>query len=208
MVGMNESSKDTTRTGQDPASQTSWQLAFAYDQREDRLLLTVATGIIGPDGRIEPQQAHDVLVTRRLAGRLIDGFASLLERTSAVAAKAPADMREDIILLEHQGAIAPGKPRAESAAPDPDQDQDQDHDRVPPARQFSGLLDAIDIGIRPTSFELALKTGGTVVTHFAVTRVELHRILEILSRHAENAGWNLTPQASWMAPGETSITLN
>ena len=82
------------------------QLTFAYSESEDRLTLLARDAAGG---------AVHVLLTRRLTERLINGLAQLLEQSSPLAQTAPADLRSDIILMEHQDALfGEGRAQAES----------------------------------------------------------------------------------------------
>ncbi|WP_164550267.1 hypothetical protein, partial [Devosia equisanguinis] len=80
-------------------------LTIAYSAVEDRLVVWL---------RGQEQQLVPLLFTRRLSALLINGLAGILARSSPAAAQAPAALRDDVILMEHQGAMA------QSAAPTPD----------------------------------------------------------------------------------------
>jgi len=71
-------------------------LSLSYNIAEDRLII-IATG--------QNKARLALLLTRRLTERLINGLAALLEKSSVVAARAPAELRGDVVLLEHQVAL-------------------------------------------------------------------------------------------------------
>lgn len=161
-------------------------LRFAYSEAEDRLTLLAA------DAR---GQAVHVTLTRRLTDRLVNGLAQLLERSNALAVQAPAELRDDIVLMEHQDALygQGAAPQAEAVAlPD-----------LPAPR----LVGAIDITVTPATFEIGLRDAGPLVA-LSLDRRQVHRIVEALGQHAEAAGWNIAVAAAWLEPGQTEIVLN
>lgn len=182
----------------------SYSLSFTYDPRADRILLavTLASG--------DEQRRRLLLMTRRLTGRLVDGLAQLLEKTSPVAAQAPADVRDDIILFEHQDAVGSGadeQPGAGQGAARP----------LPPGSTSNAgaaavLLDTVDVTVKPTRFDLTFKAGQDALS-ISVSRAELHRLVEVLSRQAAHAAWNLAPETAWLSrlgvgPETASLTVN
>ena len=177
-------------------------LTVAYGETEDRLTLVAADA--GGRG------VHAAL-TRRLTERVVNGLAGLLERSSAVAVQAPAEMRDDIILMEHQGALygrgvdkgadtgAGGNP----AAPDGDAAGAAPADLPPPL-----LLTAVDVTVTPATFEIRMRAGATPLIALSVDRLGAHRIVETLGQRAEAAGWHIALDAAWLDPGHTEIVLN
>ena len=69
---------------------------FGYDAVEDRLLLDC----IGGDA------ARTLLLTRRITRRLLHGFANALETSSPAVRRAPAEVRREVIALEHFSSLA------------------------------------------------------------------------------------------------------
>lgn len=166
-------------------------LHFAYNEHEDRLTLLAANS--------QGQGVH-VALTRRLTDRLINGLAQLLEQSSAVAVQAPAEMRDDIILMEHQTALfGQGEPAADREAEPSNQITSL------PAPQ---LVTAMDINITPATFEIQMRSGETPLIHLSLNRMKVHQLVEVLSQRAESAGWNIAVGAAWMEPGQTKIVLN
>lgn len=172
---------------------TAVSLSVMYHPGEDRLVC-VAAGSDG--GRLA------LMVTRRLAIRLVNGFARLLERTSAAALEAPARARGDIVMFEHQGALASAAgPAPASAAPAPE---------APPAQAQmpTQLLDAIDVKVHPDRFALTLKSGAQELARMQVSRHDLHRLLALLRRKCDEAAWHVPIETGWLDLEAGSMTLN
>jgi len=152
-------------------------------------------------------------VTRRLTGRLVNGFAHLLERTSSAAQEAPERARGDIVMFEHQGAIASGAQptQASGSSPIPETategatgtSQGPETKRLP-----SVLMDAIDVKVTPTLFVLILKSDGNAVAQMEVTRADLHRLLALLRRKCDEADWDIKTETRWLDLDAGSMTLN
>ncbi|MCJ2074291.1 hypothetical protein MKK68_01255 [Methylobacterium sp. E-016] len=165
-------------------------LRFAYSEPDDRLTLLAADA---------QDQAVHVALTRRLTERLINGLAHLLEQSSAVAVQAPAEMRDDIILMEHQTALYGGGATTGEAAEPAD---------VLPALPVPQLVTALAISITPATFEIQMQSGETALIHLSLDRLQVHRLLEVLSQRTQTAGWNIAVGTAWMEPGQTAIVLN
>lgn len=172
-----------------PIAATS--LRFAYSEPQDRLTLLAAD----PRG-----QGVHVALTRRLTGRIINGVAQLLERSNALAAAAPAEMRDDIILMEHQDAlyghgqaVLPVGENTSAAVPD-----------LPPPR----LVTAVDVTVTAVTFEIRLRETDTALIALSLDRLQVHRLVEALSLQAESAAWNIGLDAGWLEPGQVQIVLN
>jgi hypothetical protein len=174
-------------------------LTFAYSLPEDRLVLLV----VGAKG-----EKIALLVTRRLTGRLINGLAGILEKSSPAVSRAPAEMREDVVLLEHQEAVS-GRTSQEPSASAATADSPEEAGQGAPSAQIkSALLTAIDVSTKPTHFELALKSGDSIVAGFNATRHELHRTLSMLKTKAQEADWNLSLEASWLGSDQSMMVIN
>ena len=172
-------------------------LTFSYSEAEDRLVVLASN----PTGA-----KIGLLLTRRLTGRLINGLAGILEKSSVAASHAPAEMRDDVVLLEHQGAISDkGTQEQTKSAPDTD---------APPLTQQpvqiqTVHIQSIDVSVKPTLFEIVLKDGRLQpIVALDIGRAELHRVLALLTRKAEEADWDIRIEAGWLEPGQTSLTLN
>lgn len=171
-------------------------LSIGYSLGEDRLVL-FASHSGGNELRL--------LLTRRLTGRLINGLAKVLERSSVTAAKAPAEMLDDIILMEHQDALygdVGGKQDASGSA------TSSSPGLRPKSFEPPRLVTSIDITTKPLLFQIVLRDALGSAAGLNVNRRSLHRILETMSRHAEAAEWHITIDARWLETGQTEILLN
>lgn len=148
-----------------------------------------------------------LLLTRRMVGRLINGLAGILHKSSLTAIHAPAEMRNDVILLEHQGAISNTGSQHEPVDTDPDKDSQQVAQQSIQIQTV--LIQRIDISVKPKLFEIVLKDGKfQPIVAIDIGRIELHRVLDTLTRKAEEADWDIRIEAKWLEPGQTSLTLN
>lgn len=166
-------------------------LRFAYSEPQDRLTLLAANH--------QGQGVH-VTLTRRLTARIINGLAQLLEQSNALAAAAPVEMRDDIVLMEHQDALyghgqdpIPVGTDSGAAAPD-----------LPSPR----LVTAVDVTVTPATFEIRLREGDIALVALSLDRLQVHRLIEALSQQAEGAAWNIGLDAGWLEPGQAQIVLN
>ena len=166
-------------------------LRFAYNETEDRLNLLATDA--------QSQGVHAAL-TRRLTDRLINGLAQLLEQSSAVAVQAPAEMRDDIILMEHQDALY-GQGQTPTLT-EPGTSEAMPNLPVP------RLVTAIDVSITATTFEIRVRDTQTPLIALSLNRLQVHRLVEALSQRAEAAGWNIPVNVAWLEPGQTEIVLN
>lgn len=166
-------------------------LRFAYSEPEDRLTLLAADA---------HQQPMHLALTRRLTERLINGLAQLLEQSSAVAVQAPAGMRDDIILMEHQTALFGQGERPKGGEADP-----ADEIFPLPVQQ---LITAMDINVTPSTFEILMRAGEASLVYLSLNRLQVHQMVEVLNQRAGAAGWAIAIGAAWMEPGQTKIVLN
>lgn len=171
----------------------STRLSFAYNEPEDRMTV-LATDVRG--------HGVHVIVTRRLADRLINGLARLLERSSALAERAAPDVRGDIILLEHQEALfGEGSGGATLSAFDPG-GMDAGTSSMP------RLVTAVDVTVTPTRFEVSMRDVRDTLVRLSLDRRQVHRILAMLRQRAEAAGWNIALDASWLNPQQAQVVFN
>lgn len=166
-------------------------LRFAFNDVEDRLTLLAADAL---------SQGVHITLTRRLTDRLINGLGRLLEQSNAVAINAPAEMRDDIILMEHQDALygqgrapTPVAPGESAVVPN-----------LPPPR----LVTAVDVNLSLTTFEICMRNSQTPLVALSLDRFQVHRFIEALSQQAETASWNIIDNPAWLEPRQTEIVLN
>jgi hypothetical protein len=166
-------------------------IRIGYIENEDRVLVEF----------INPDSKATVLFTRRMMRRVIHGIASLLARSSRAMARAPVDVKLEVLIIEHQSAIqaaeanAPGAggstvppdPVADGAAvpvPDPD------------------LLIKIDIQTLQRVFHLTFAGQAGTIQVLDLSRPELHRLLASLHKLAHSAGWNIEDEVGWLKEAE------
>lgn len=165
------------------------QVSLGYSAREDRLVLWLGTG----------EGANMLFVTRRLCALLINGLVGVLARSSPTAAHAPAELRNDVVLMEHQGAMA-----ASSVMP-------ADADTLPPISSDAPppmLVETVNITTTPSAFRLVFRPSpqgdGPAIT---LSRSDLHMVLEMLKRQSELAQWSLPVDTGWLA-ASGQVTVN
>jgi len=175
-------------------------LAFRYGEKEDRLFLAA--------GRED--ETRSLVLTRRMTSRLVNGLARLLERSSAVVGKAPVEMQDDIILLEHQKAIQAVMKSERARGPEKEPDGASGHASSAPLAVDlrAHLVTGASITTRPQDFVIVFNGQAGALIQLQVTRSELHRVLEVLSRRAEAVGWNLKIDAAWLDPDQTVVIYN
>jgi hypothetical protein len=168
------------------------KLSFSYIEAEDRLVLSA-------DGR--GGERVTLLITRRLTARLLNALASLLERSNPRARQAPSPLRGDVVLLEHQAAIqAPSQTTLAPSGPVPGAPP---RHLVPPA-----LLTAVDVRNRASHFSLAFRDARQPLVTCDLTRVELHRVVQLMLTKVTEAGWCISVDASWLGLEQQSVTIN
>ena len=180
-----------------PVKATS--LTFTYNKSEDRLIVLSSNSVGARIG---------ALLTRRMVGRLINGLAGILEKSSMAASHAPVEMRDDVVLLEHQGAIGiRGASTGVRPSTKPITNLAQ---TAPNPLQIQTVhIQSIDITVKPMHFELVLKDGKCQPAIIMdIGRPELHRVLDMLTRKAHEADWNIRIEAKWLEPGQISVSLN
>lgn len=171
-----------------------YQLSFGYSQGEDRLVMLMNSG-----GRVS-----SLLFTRRLTALLINGLADVLVRSSAMASRAPEALREDIVLMEHQTVMQQTNAAAPAPAPGPaPQPQGEPPEMAPPM-----LVQTINIATHPNHFVLEFRPDWGTPVNAALSRADLHRVLEVLKRRADEANWNLPVGAAWLSAAPAAVTLN
>lgn len=162
-------------------------LSFSYSEAEDRLVLCVDS---------QEGQRLTILATRRLTARLLNALASLVERSSLVARQAPLPLRDDVVLLEHQGALQAARQAAAASPPRP-APSPAPSPLLPPA-----LLAAVDVRTKPAHFSLTFRDSQQALATCDVTRAELHRLIQALLTKVAEADWGIRVEASWLGAGQ------
>jgi hypothetical protein len=136
---------------------------------------------------------------------LINGLAVILERSNVAASTAPDELRSDIVLMEHQGALA-GVPAAAQGGEASSQATPGSSGAT--VQINPRLVTSVDIKTNPTDFHMVLKAAGGVPVAVVLNRLDLHRLVELLKRQADMAGWNLQIEADWLGDDHSQLTLN
>lgn len=178
------------------------RLDVGVDMMEDRLVLNLHTAADG---------LRVALVTRRLMRLLLEHYAALLRRTSETALRAPVGQRDEVLRMEHVGALA------EPPAP-----------ATPPAAAITTRTGppvwlAVEAKLKADGAAILIgfmgqrRTGGTgqetpnePIGAMTLTRSEAHRVLAALGRSAKEAGWGLEHHAPWLTEigGESRPAMN
>jgi hypothetical protein len=153
-------------------------ISISYSEGDDRLFLD-ATGVQG---------AGRLILTRRITRRLLSAFVKLLEKSSVALTRAPADMRTEVIALEHLSAMqqpqeARGPAQSGSALP----------------KAFDPMVVAkVDVQTLPRAFRLVFHSAQEPVASLTLNRQKFHRLLAALDRFATAAEWNIRDGAEWL----------
>ena len=156
-------------------------VTFVYDTREDRILAAINAG---------HPEAWSCWLTRRLALALLDRAAEYLSSTSALAQRAPADLRGEFVAFEREAAIAKTA-TAMSNTP---------ADVLKSSATVAELVERLTISNQGDRFRLELhgQSGGGAAG--APTRAELQRILQMLQAEVAKSSWLATPTKSSDVP--------
>lgn len=180
---------DTRKASEYPVAT---KLGVGYSDLEDRLVLMLRTRSHGVRG---------VLVTRRMMRVLLEHYADTLKRTSTTAARAPAAVRDEVLRMEHVGALS-GAPLDKPAGPGP---TDGPADGPAPlwvAVELTIVAEAGTIIIAFVGQQRHTAQGdGSVnepVVALTLDRRDAHRVLHLLVRKSREAGWDLDRHAAWL----------
>jgi hypothetical protein len=158
-------------------------ITFVYGPREDRVLAAINSG---------KPEAWSCWVTRRLALVLLERAVNLLTSTSALAQRAPADIRGELVAFERDAAIAKtAKAMSDTPA-----------DVLKMSGTAAELVERMTISSQGDNFRVELRgeTGGGAAA--VVARAELQRILQMLQTEVAKADWLGTSAKS---PATTAI---
>ena len=159
-------------------------ITFSYSEAEDRLLLNCAG----------QSAAQTLLLTRRVTRRLLGGFAEALVRTSPSLVKVPADLRREVIVLEHFSSLATEVGSGNQPGPTGEATSAEELGQA--------LVWKVDLEIQPTMFRLAFHSGERPLVTLGLTRRDFHKLLAALDRWALVAEWNIRGDAGWLNDAE------
>jgi hypothetical protein len=149
-------------------------VTFVYVPREDRIAAAVNPG--RPD-------AWSCWLTRRVALALLDRMPEFLDSTSALAKRAPAELRGEFTAFEREAAIAKTAPAMTVTPPE----------ILQSSASAAELVDRVSIAPHGENFRLELYGLSGDGAAAGLSRAELQRILQMLQGVVAKAGWVLAP---------------
>ena len=159
-------------------------VTFVYATREDRVLAAINAG---------SPEAWSCWLTRRLVLVLLERAAGLVTNTSALAQRAPAEARGELVAFEREAAIV-NTAKAMSKTP-------------PNVLQTSApkaeLVDRVTISSQGESFRMELVGEGGEGAAGVVARAELQRILQMLQTEVIKAQWSVKAPTAAPSPDAT-----
>jgi hypothetical protein len=157
-----------------PIVQVLTTVTFVYAMREDRILAAINPG---------RPEAWSCWLTRRVVLALLERLAELLANTSALAQRAPAEVRGELVAFEHEAAMAKTAERMTRTPAE----------ALNASATAAELVDRLSISNQGDNFRVELRgiSGGGAVGVLA--RVGLERVLQMLHDEVAKAGWLATP---------------
>jgi hypothetical protein len=163
-------------------------LTLGYVESEDRMWVRLGT---------DQQTAHQYQLSRRVLRQLLPQVWALLQRTLAKEALVGGITREDALMREHHTKIE----REISLEASPPMDEESARERHPKAMEAAptpeGLIQSINVSADEKSVKFGF-VGPLLAIDFAGTRADGHRILQMLWKVQDGAGWDLA--APWDQP--------
>ena len=156
-------------------------ITFVYDTKEDRVVAAINPG---------RAEAWSCWLTRRLVLALLERAAEFVASKSALAQRAPADMRGEFAAFEREAAIATTA-KAMSKTPD---------DVLRSSADAAELAARVTIQNRGDKFRLELHGESGEGAEAALTQAEIVRILQMLQGVVAKAGWLASPAQPQSAP--------
>lgn len=171
------------------------RITFGYHDVEDRLRLVCSN----------EEKSRCLLLTRRITRRLLSSFAKVLATSSAAAARAPAAVRQEVLVLEHfsslhdetgHGKMQDGPTETPPDAPPP----------PPPVDLGTAVVWKVDVTIEPRLFKLVFHSTEEALVSLTLTRGDFHKLLSLLDHLAETAEWDIAAEAGWLSGAEALIS--
>jgi hypothetical protein len=155
-------------------------VTFVHGAREDRILAAINAG---------NPEAWSCWLTRRIVLVLLERAEGLLASTSALAQRAPAEARGDLVAFERDAAIANTAKSMSRTPPDV----------LKTSGSAAELVDRLTISSQGDKFRVELhgESGGAAVG--MVARAELQRILQMLQAEVVKANWSINPSSATAA---------
>jgi hypothetical protein len=156
-------------------------VTFIYEMREDRVLAAINAG---------HAEAWSCWLTRRLVLALLDRTGELVAHTSAMAQRAPAELRGEFVAFERDAAMA-STAKAMSTTPP---------DILKSSVTDAELAERVTIANQGERFRLEFRGKNDDGAAGALTRAELQRVLQMLRGIVAKTGWLETPAKAQPAP--------
>lgn len=161
-------------------------LSFRFDPAEDRIVFICRS----------KQAAQSLLLTRRLAFRLLGRLCEIVAGQNSVAKQAGSDWRDDVLSMTHVRSVA----RV---------DQDQQEiaaeatDQVPLPVIATLLLTRIDLQLDgPRCCLLFFSQTDAAVCRIQFSQVQLHWFVSRLHKFCHKADWGCPmPEPTWLQDG-------
>ena len=160
-------------------------LSISYSETEDRIVVDASDG----------QNTTRLILTRRITRRLLSAFAQLLERSSLAMKRAPADMRSEVIALEHLSAVAQAR---QPAAGVPAK-------AARPPTSSPVVIAKVDVEVTQRTFRAVFHSTQEPIASLTLSRPKFHHLLATLDRFAASAEWNIRDGAEWFGTSPIEI---
>ncbi len=149
-------------------------VTFVYGMREDRILAAINPG--RPD-------AWSCWLTRRVVLALIESMTQILANTSAIAQRAPAEIRSEVVAFERDAAMAK---TAERMIQTP-------ADALNASATAAELVDRLSITNQGENFRVELHGGSGGGAVGVLARAGLQRLLQMLQDEVAKSNWLAMP---------------
>ncbi|WP_193171944.1 hypothetical protein [Nisaea nitritireducens] len=174
------------------------KLDLGINLTEDRLVMVAHTAADG---------VRAMLLTRRMLVVLMDHYGNLLKQTSP-AAKAQQEHQDEILQMEHIGALFSNNTASESAPTGQQQP-------APIAFSLEAAYLVTEVTLQMNENHLVIGFSGlrlhassgddatvTPVAAFNLDRTNAHKVLALLNDKAREAGWGLDTLYPWLNNSE------
>ncbi|MBS4097578.1 MAG: hypothetical protein KGZ83_12170 [Sulfuricella sp.] len=162
-------------------------ITFSYHAAEDRIILSCT---------LVDQEKATLLLTRRMAGPILERLAQLLVDSSKSVATLPSEMREEVMMVEHARALARVAEQVSTSEPVPELAGET------LLRVNGNLITRVDIHPDGERCSLLFFCDGndSVLTGLTLNRAQLHWFADATDRFAQRGGWVLqAAQRNWLA---------
>lgn len=169
-------------------------ITFSFDDNEDRITLRC---------KLNDKTRIALQLTRRLTGPLLEKLAKLLLKSSDVAATLPAQLQEEVLVMEHAQALAQVAAQVQQSGAPPATPETTDE------QPASHLLTRIDFQPQGGACTLQFFCNGSDAALTAITfsRAQLHWFVDTLDRFAKRADWEIKPlQRGWLMLKDNEAT--